>query len=59
MRLALTNSNLVQTYKIFEGNDWWKIYRVFGLRNQTIVVYHDSNPQISWNDSIPHTSTNY
>ena len=36
--------------------------RVFGLRTQSIldeVVHHESITQIWWNDSIPHTSTNY
>jgi hypothetical protein len=34
---------------------------VFGLRNQTIqikVVHHEFNPQIWWDDHIPHISTN-
>jgi hypothetical protein len=36
-------------------------YGVFGLRNQTIqikVVRHEFNPQIWWDDLIPHISTN-
>jgi hypothetical protein len=38
-----------------------RIYRVFGLRNQTIqieVVHHEFILQIWWNDSIPYIITN-
>jgi hypothetical protein len=37
------------------------IYRVFGLRNQSIqikLVHHGFIPHIWWDDTIPHISTN-
>jgi hypothetical protein len=62
--VALSENHLclIRLHKLLVYGELSYTNGVFGLKNESIldeVVHHKFNPQIWWNELIPHINTNY